>query len=320
MNFKEGLELIESVQKEIHKGIVGQENFIKGLLIGILSNGHILIEGLPGLAKTRAVNLLSKICDLEFKRIQFTPDMLPQDIMGTRIYLHQEQKFILQKGPIFANFILADEINRAPAKVQSALLEAMQEKQVTIGKETLKLDLPFLVFATQNPIEQEGTYPLPEAQLDRFLLKLIVDYPKIEEEIEIIDMVIKEVKLPDVSKVLNKEQIFELQEITKNIYTEKKIYQYIVQIIDATRNPSRYPLKFENYIEYGASPRGSISLMISAKANAFLNKRDYVIAQDVKDVAYNVLRHRIIRTYHAEAEGIKVENIIQKILETIPVP
>ena len=261
---------LEKVKSEIQKGIVGQEKLVEGLLLGILANGHILIEGVPGLAKTRAVNLLANICNLGFKRLQFTPDLLPADIVGTRIYNQNTASFETSLGPVFANFIIADEINRAPAKVQSALLETMQEKQVTIGEETHPLPKPFFVFATMNPVEQEGTYPLPEAQLDRFMMKLIVEYPTLKEECQVVKMVIQETRLPDVSKVLSAQDILSLQEQTRKVFLEDKLIDYITNIVFASRFPDKYGLDLSNIIQLGASPRASISLAQVAKAKAFM--------------------------------------------------
>jgi MoxR-like ATPase len=311
---------ILSLKTEIHKGIIGQEDLIEGLLLGLIADGHILIEGVPGLAKTRAVNLLANVCDLSFKRLQFTPDLLPADIVGTRIYNQSKATFEVSKGPIFANFILADEINRAPAKVQSALLETMQEKQVTIGDNTFLVPAPFFVFATMNPIEQEGTYALPEAQLDRFMMKLVVNYPTQKEEAQVVKMVIMETKFPSIKKLLDGESILNLQMESRKIHIEDKIINYITDIIQATREPKKYGLDSENYIQYGASPRASIALANVSRARALMAGRDAVYPEDIKAIAYNVLRHRVIPTYHAEAEGIKPEQIITKILEKIKVP
>jgi MoxR-like ATPase len=311
---------LREVKSEIHKGIIGQDSLVEGLLLGLLADGHILIEGVPGLAKTRAVNLLANVCNLSFKRLQFTPDLLPADIIGTRIYNQSKANFEVNKGPIFANFVLADEINRAPAKVQSALLETMQEKQVTIGEESFPVPRPFFVFATMNPVEQEGTYTLPEAQLDRFLMKLIVNYPSKKEEAQVVRMVIQETKLPQLTKLLTSEEILSLQNTTREIHIEDKIIQYITEIVDATRNPKNYSLNFENQIEYGASPRASIALALVARAKALLDGRDAVNPDDIKTVAYPVLRHRIIPSYYAEAEGINSEYFIKEILLKVKVP
>lgn len=321
---KADLEKIDSILKtlrgEIHKGIIGQEGLIEGLLIALMANGHLLIEGVPGLAKTRAVHLLSKISGLDFRRLQFTPDLLPADIIGTRIYNQSTASFETKKGPVFAHFILADEINRAPAKVQSALLECMQEKQVTIGEETYSLPSPFFVFATQNPVEQEGTYPLPEAQIDRFMMKLVVEYPSLEEENEIVELVIQETSLPEVNRLLSEKTILDLQEAVRQVHIEKKIVSYITGLVDATRDPEKYGLTLNNTILYGASPRGSIYLAQVSRAIALIEGRDNVIPDDVKRAAPGVLRHRIILTYHAEAEGIKKEEIIKNILLSVKVP
>jgi MoxR-like ATPase len=311
---------LEKVKSEIQKGIVGQEKLVEGLMLGMLANGHILIEGVPGLAKTRAVNLLANICNLSFKRLQFTPDLLPADIVGTRIYNQNTASFETSLGPVFANFIIADEINRAPAKVQSALLETMQEKQVTIGEETHPLPKPFFVFATMNPVEQEGTYPLPEAQLDRFMMKLIVEYPTLKEESQVVKMVIQETKLPDVSKVLSAHDILSLQEQTRKVFLEDKLIDYITNIVFASRFPDKYNLSLSNVIQLGASPRASISLAQVAKAKAFMDGRNAVLPEDIKSIVHNVMRHRLILTYHAEAEGIKQEEVINQIIGKVKVP
>jgi MoxR-like ATPase len=308
------------LRDEIHRGIIGQEGLIDGLLIALLANGHLLIEGVPGLAKTRAIHLLSKISGLNFKRLQFTPDLLPADIIGTRIYNQSTASFETKKGPVFANFILADEINRAPAKVQSALLECMQEKQVTIGEETYPLPSPFFVFATQNPVEQEGTYPLPEAQIDRFMMKLVVDYPGLDEESEIVEMVIQETSLPEVNRLLSEKSILALQEAVRQVHIEKKLVGYITRLVDATRNPEKYGINLDNSILYGASPRASIYLAQVSRARALMEGRENVIPDDIKRSAPGVLRHRIILTYHAEAEGVKKEEIIENILSSLKVP
>ena len=312
--------LVAQVEKEIGKGIIGQEAFVRGLLVGLLANGHVLIEGVPGLGKTRAVNLLSKICDVSFKRIQFTPDLLPADVVGTRIYNQQSGSFETVRGPIFANFILADEINRAPAKVQSALLETMQEKQVTIGKETHHVKLPFHVFATQNPIEQEGTYPLPEAQLDRFLFKLVVGYPEQSEEEAIVKLVIDEVRSPRVETLLDHETILELQSRVRSIFIEDKVVRYATDLVQATRRPLDFDLELGHYIEFGASPRASIALAQAGRATALIDGREMVTPDDVKAVAHPVLRHRILPTYYATAEKITTDQMIDEILSTVKVP
>jgi MoxR-like ATPase len=305
---------------EIGKTIIGQKYMVERLLIGLLSNGHILLEGVPGLAKTLAIKSLSMAVDSKFSRIQFTPDLLPADLIGTMIYNQAEHQFSIKKGPVFANFILADEINRAPAKVQSALLEAMQEQQVTIGDTTFPLPSPFLVLATQNPIEQEGTYPLPEAQVDRFMMKVVITYPTKEEEKLIIRQNLA--ALPTaINKVVSPQQILAARETVKSIYMDEKIENYILNIIFATRNPEDYKLpKVKALISYGGSPRASISLAMAAKAYAFIKRRGYVIPEDVRAVAYDVLRHRIGVTYEAEAENITSENIISEILNTVEVP
>lgn len=300
--------------------IVGQKHLAESLLIGLLSDGHVLLEGVPGLAKTLAVKTLSSLIDAQFSRIQFTPDLLPADVIGTMVYSQKDEAFEVKKGPIFANFILADEINRAPAKVQSALLEAMQERQVTISKNTYKLPEPFLVLATQNPIEQEGTYPLPEAQVDRFMLKVIIDYPKLEEEKKIIRMNITGEKTV-VKPILSTQDILNAREVVKQVYLDEKIEQYIVDIVFATRYPEKYGLKeLENYIEFGGSPRASINLALAARAYAFIKRRGYVIPEDVRAVAYDVLRHRIGLSYEAEANNVHSEDIISKILNKVEVP
>jgi MoxR-like ATPase len=300
--------------------IVGQKHLVESLLIGLLSDGHILLEGVPGLAKTLAIKTLSSLIDAKFSRIQFTPDLLPADVIGTMIYSQKEEKFVAQKGPVFANFVLADEINRAPAKVQSALLEAMQERQVTISKETYKLPEPFLVLATQNPIEQEGTYPLPEAQVDRFMLKVMIDYPKIEEEKKIIRSHINDAKF-DVRPILSTDEITAARNVVKDVYIDEKIEQYIADIVFATRYPGQYGLKdLKNYIEFGGSPRASINLALAARAYAFIKQRGYVIPEDVRAVSHDVLRHRIGLSYEAEANNVCVEEIISQILNKVEVP
>lgn len=308
------------LSKEINQVIVGQKYMINRLLIGLLSNGHVLLEGVPGLAKTLAIKTLADALDGEFSRIQFTPDLLPADVLGTLIYNMKENDFSIKKGPIFANFILADEINRSPAKVQSALLEAMQEKQVTIGDETFKLKEPFLVLATQNPIDQEGTYPLPEAQVDRFMLKCVVSYPDFEQERTILRQNISGEK-HEVKKIITLEKIFEARELMKEIYMDEKIESYILNVIFATRYPEKYNMpNLKPYILFGSSPRGSISMALAAKANAFLNQRGFVVPEDVKSVAKDVLRHRIGITYEAEAENITSEDIIDQILNSVKAP
>tara|TARA_Y100001968_G_scaffold333512_1_gene396820 strand:+ start:2613 stop:3776 length:1164 start_codon:yes stop_codon:yes gene_type:complete len=312
---------IDLLNLEIKKVIVGQQHMIESLMIGLLSNGHILLEGVPGLAKTLAISTLSQAIDADFKRIQFTPDLLPADLLGTMIYNQKKEEFISKRGPIFSNFILADEINRAPAKVQSALLEAMQERQVTIGDETYKLPEPFLVMATQNPIEQEGTYPLPEAQVDRFMLKVVLPYPKREEEKLIIRANVSSKGMNKASKVITPEQILKAREVVKKIYMDEKIEQYIVDIVFATREPAEYQLNdIEPLIAFGGSPRASIALANASKAYAFIKRRGYVIPEDVRAVAHDVLRHRVGLSYEAEAENISSEQIINTILNKVDVP
>src|SRR6476469_7628458 len=294
---------------------------IERLLIGLLSNGHILLEGVPGLAKTLAIKSLAQTINARFSRIQFTPDLLPADVTGTMIYNQQKNEFVVRKGPIFANFILADEINRAPAKVQSALLEAMQEKQVTIGETTYKLDEPFLVLATQNPLEQEGTYPLPEAQVDRFLMKVVVGYPSREEEQLIIRQNVQGLSAQTVNPVVTVQEIVNARQMVRDIYMDEKVEQYILDIVVATRNPSEYSLdNLKPLISYGSSPRGSINLAIASKAVAFLNKRGYVIPEDVRSICSDVLRHRIGLTYEAEAENILITDVIDQVLQKINLP
>jgi MoxR-like ATPase len=311
---------IDLLTMEINKVIVGQKHMVERLLIGLLGKGHILLEGVPGLAKTLAINTLSKAVQGSFSRIQFTPDLLPADVVGTLIYNMKENDFSIKKGPIFANFVLSDEINRAPAKVQSALLEAMQEKQVTIGDETFVLDKPFLVMATQNPVEQEGTYPLPEAQVDRFMLKVVIDYPKMDEEQLIMRANLKG-SFETVNPVVSVDQILKAQEAVKEVYMDEKIEKYILDIIFATRYPEKYKLEnLKPLISFGASPRGSINLANAAKCYAFIKRRGYVIPEDVRAVVHDVLRHRIGITYEAEAENITSEEIINKIVNEIEVP
>lgn len=312
---------IDLLNMEIGKVIIGQKHMVESLLIGLLSNGHILLEGVPGLAKTLAISTLSKVIDVDFKRIQFTPDLLPADLLGTMIYNQKKEEFISKKGPLFSNFILADEINRAPAKVQSALLEAMQERQITIGDTTYKLPEPFLVMATQNPIEQEGTYPLPEAQIDRFMLKVVLPYPNREEEKLIVRANVSIEGFPTPKKVVDPKQIIKAREIVKKIYMDEKIEKYIVDIVYATREPEHYQLdEIKHFISFGGSPRASISLASAAKAYAFLKKRGYVIPEDVRAVSFDVLRHRIGLSYEAEAENISTENVITTILNRVEVP
>ncbi|MEP6681914.1 MAG: MoxR family ATPase [Parafilimonas sp.] len=312
---------IEKLRSALGNVIVGQHEMIDRLIIALLSNGHILLEGVPGLAKTLTIKSLAQAVHAKFSRIQFTPDLLPADVTGTMIYNQQRNEFTVRKGPIFANFILADEINRAPAKVQSALLEAMQEKQVTIGDQTYFLEEPFLVLATQNPLEQEGTYPLPEAQVDRFMMKVIVHYPDKNEEQLIIRNQVQGVQLPPVEPVVHLHEVNEGKMLTRQVYLDEKIEKYIVDIVFATRFPDQYSLaKFKNMISYGASPRASINLALAAKAHAFMHKRGFVIPDDIKTICKDVLRHRIGLTYEAEAENINAETIISEILRTVNVP
>ena len=300
--------------------IVGQKHLVESLLIGLLSDGHILLEGVPGLAKTLAIKTLASLIDAKYSRVQFTPDLLPADVLGTMIYSQKDERFVTNKGPIFANFVLADEINRAPAKVQSALLEAMQERQVTLGKETFPLPSPFLVMATQNPIEQEGTYPLPEAQVDRFMLKVIISYPKKEEEKLIIRQNISGVK-PDIKPILKKEEIMEARKVVREVYLDEKIERYIVDIVFATRFPQEHGLpNLANMISFGASPRASISLALAARAYAFIKRRGYVIPEDIRAVCHDVLRHRIGLSYEAEANNLTTEEVISEILNKVEVP
>jgi len=312
---------IDQIKLQLQHTIIGQEIMIERLLIGLLCKGHILLEGLPGLAKTLAIKSLAGAVNASFQRIQFTPDLLPADIIGTLIYNQGINDFQVRKGPIFANFILADEINRAPAKVQSALLEAMQEKQVTIGKETYRLEEPFLVLATQNPIEQEGTYPLPEAQVDRFMLKVLIGYPTKEEERQIIRMNIGDEKLRAITPVVQTENILKAREVLNTIYMDEKIERYIIDIVFASRQPAEYKLdELQNFIQYGASPRASINLALASKAVAFINKRGFVIPDDVRYIAKDVMRHRIGLTYEAEAENKNSDHIISEILAKVEVP
>ncbi len=311
---------VDILTMEMNKVIVGQKHLVENLLIGLLANGHILLEGVPGLAKTLAINTLANCVDAKFSRIQFTPDLLPADVLGTLIYSQKSEQFQIKKGPIFANFVLADEINRSPAKVQSALLEAMQERQVTIGDSTFKLPEPFLVMATQNPIEQEGTYPLPEAQVDRFMLKVVVSYPKKEEEKLIIRMN-NQGEFPKANAVMTPEDIVRARKVVRDVYMDEKIERYIVDIVYATRTPKDYGLdKLTNLISYGASPRASISLSMASKAYAFIKRRGYVIPEDVRAVCNEVLRHRIGLTYEAEAENVTPEQIIAEIINAVEVP
>lgn len=312
---------IDRIHNEIGKIIVGQNHMVERLLIGLLSNGHILLEGVPGLAKTLSIRSLSQTINAQFSRIQFTPDLLPADVVGTMIYNQQKNEFMVRKGPIFANFILADEINRAPAKVQSALLEAMQERQVTIGNHSYNLEEPFLVLATQNPIEQEGTYPLPEAQVDRFMLKVIIDYPSKTEEQSIIRQNVQGLKQPTINPVVSTHEILGARELVRQVYMDEKVEQYIIDIVFASRYPEQYNLsKIKPLIAFGGSPRASINLALAAKAYAYLNKRGYVIPEDVRNICKDVLRHRIGLTYEAEAENVDIEMVINEILKAVNVP
>ncbi len=306
--------------EEMHRVIVGQDELLHGMLLGLLANGHILIEGVPGLAKTLAVQCLAAGIKTGFQRIQFTPDLLPADLIGTLVYQPSDGRFVVKQGPIFSNIILADEINRAPAKVQSALLEAMQERRITIGTETFDLDEPFLVMATQNPIEQEGTYPLPEAQIDRFMFKLIVGYPNKAQERQILDRMSTTSPKLSIEPVMNPDAITEARRVVDEIYVDDKIKDYIVDLVFATRVPGDYSLDLGDLIKYGASPRATINLTLAARANAFLDGRGYVVPQDVKDVAMPVLRHRVIVTYEAEAEDKTSEDVIRTVLDHVPVP
>ncbi|MFA7686919.1 MAG: MoxR family ATPase [Moheibacter sp.] len=313
-------QIIYRLSTEINKKVIGQEKMVENLLIGLLSNGHILLEGVPGLAKTLAIKTLSEAVDGSFSRIQFTPDLLPADVVGTLIYNVKENDFKIKKGPVFANFVLADEINRSPAKVQSALLEAMQEKQVTIGDETYKLENPFLVLATQNPVEQEGTYPLPEAQVDRFMLKTVITYPNREAEQMVLRNSIDE-SFPKVEKVISLEEILRSRKMVRKVYMDEKIEKYILDIVSATRQPADFGLsKLNDLISFGASPRGSINLALAARVYAFLRRRAYVIPEDVRAMSKDVLRHRIGLSYEAEAENISADQIIDEILNAVPIP
>jgi MoxR-like ATPase len=311
---------VDAIRLEMNKVIVGQKHLTDSLMIGLLANGHILLEGVPGLAKTLAIKSLASIIEAKFSRIQFTPDLLPADLIGTMIYSQRKEEFIVKKGPVFANFILADEINRSPAKVQSALLEAMQERQITIGESTFKLDEPFLVLATQNPIEQEGTYPLPEAQVDRFMLKVLIDYPSKDEE----KLIVREnlaSEFPKTNRVLNPSDIIKARDVVRQVYMDEKIENYILDIVFASRNPGEYGLSdFTNMISYGASPRASIYLALAAKAFAFIRRRGYVIPEDIRAVCPDVMRHRIGLTYEAEAENVDQDKIISEILNIVEVP
>lgn len=311
---------VDLLSMEIGKVIVGQKHLVESLLIGLLSDGHVLLEGVPGLAKTLAIKTLASTMNAKFSRIQFTPDLLPADLIGTMVYSQKREEFAVKKGPIFANFILADEINRSPAKVQSALLEAMQEKQVTLGAQTYPLENPFLVLATQNPIEQEGTYPLPEAQVDRFMLKVVIRYPQKEEE-RIIMRQNLAAEFPHANAIIHPEDIMKAREMVKLVYMDEKIEKYILDLVFATRYPADYKLsQYENMIQYGGSPRATISLAMASKAYAFIKRRGYVVPEDVRAVSYDVLRHRIGLTYDAEAENITSENIITEVLNAVEVP
>jgi len=312
---------VKLVKLEMEKVIIGQHDMVDKLLIALLADGHILLEGVPGLAKTLAIKALAGCINVDFSRVQFTPDLLPADVVGTMVYSPKDQGFSVKKGPVFANFVLADEINRAPAKVQSALLEAMQERQVTIGGDTFKLPEPFLVLATQNPIEQEGTYPLPEAQVDRFMLKVVLDYPKKDEESMIIRNNVSLAPFPKTKNVVNPDQIIQARNIVREVYMDEKIERYIVDLVYATRNPEDYNLNnLKELIGFGASPRASISMAMAAKAFAFINQRGFVIPEDVRAVAPDVMRHRIGLTYEAEAENVSVGDVIQQVLNTVEVP
>lgn len=319
-NSQELQQKVTQVIQEVSKVVVGQQYMVNRLLIGLFTNGHILLEGVPGLAKTLTINTLSKAINLQFQRIQFTPDLLPADVVGTMIYNQKEGTFEVKKGPIFSNLILADEVNRAPAKVQSALLEAMQEKQVTIGSNTYPLEKPFLVLATQNPVEQEGTYPLPEAQVDRFMMKIYVSYLNKNEELEVMRRMSNLSFVPDVKPILQKEDIFKIRDSINHITVSETLEKYIIELVFATRYPKDYGLKAEaDYIMFGASPRASINLNLAAKAMAFINNRDYVLPEDVKDVAVDVLNHRVLLNYEAEADGITTKQIIETILQKVAI-
>ncbi|PIQ50363.1 MAG: ATPase [Cytophagales bacterium CG12_big_fil_rev_8_21_14_0_65_40_12] len=317
---KEHQEKISRVASEVSKIVVGQEYMVNRLLIGLFTNGHILLEGVPGIAKTLTVNTLAQVLHLDFQRVQFTPDLLPADLIGTMIYNQKKGEFEVKKGPIFTNVVLADEINRAPAKVQSALLEAMQEKTVTIGETSFKLDRPFLVLATQNPVDQEGTYSLPEAQIDRFMLKVKVDYPTKDEELEVMRRMSNMAFKPELETLLSKEDIFSIRNEVNQVSISESLEKYIIELVFATRNPKSFGLEEEAYyMQFGASPRASINLNLAAKAMAFMNQRDYVLPEDIKEIAKDVLNHRIILNYEAEADGISTEHIIDKLLKKIPI-
>jgi MoxR-like ATPase len=318
-HIEDGAAKIEQVKQEIGKRLIGQEYMVDGMLTGILAGGHLLLEGVPGLAKTLAIRSLAEALDMDFKRIQFTPDLLPADLIGTLAYRYQSGEFFVRKGPVFTNIILADEINRAPAKVQSALLESMEEEQVTIGDTSYDLPAPFFVLATQNPIEHEGTYPLPEAQLDRFLLKLKVEYPSFEEEKEILSRMGTDTAIP-IRKVLDRDELVGLRNTIENIRLDERIKEYIVSIVAATRKTDPSQEKYSRFVEYGASPRASLGFFRCAKIRAFFNRRDYVLPEDVKTIAYDILRHRIILSYEAESEELSPEDIIDRIVATVTVP
>ena len=313
-------EPFRKIVTEVNRVLVGQETLVQRMLVGLLTGGHLLIEGVPGLAKTTAVASLAKAINTGFQRIQFTPDLLPADLIGTQVYRPQDQTFVVQKGPLFSNLVLADEINRAPAKVQSALLEAMQERQVTIGSETFKLDNPFLVMATQNPVEQEGTYPLPEAQTDRFMLKVIVDYPNRDEELLILRRMSKTSTSVEINAVTSPEQILAARKLIDSIHVDEKVEGYVVDLVIATRSPESYGLNLKQMIQFGGSPRATINLVLAAKANAFLAGRGYVTPADVREIALDVLRHRVAITFEAEAEELTSESIVTQILNHIPMP
>lgn len=317
---KEHQDKINRVAAEVGKIVVGQEYMVNRLMVGLFTNGHILLEGVPGIAKTLTVNTLANVLHLDFQRIQFTPDLLPADLIGTMIYNQKKAEFEVKKGPIFANVVLADEVNRAPAKVQSALLEAMQEKTVTIGETSYKLDRPFLVLATQNPVDQEGTYSLPEAQIDRFMLKVKVDYPTKDEELEVMRRMANMNFQPNLETLLTKEDIFSIRQEVNQVTISESLEKYIIELVFATRSPKEYGLSDEAYyMQFGASPRASINLNLAAKAIAFFNQRDYVLPEDIKEIASDVLNHRIILNYEAEADGITTEQIIEKLLKKIPI-
>ncbi|GIL24141.1 MAG: ATPase AAA [Bacteroidota bacterium] len=317
---QEHAQKVKQVYAEVAKVVVGQEYMVNRLLVGLFTNGHILLEGVPGLAKTLTISTVARVLHLDFARIQFTPDLLPADLVGTMIYNQKEGKFEVKKGPIFANIVLADEINRSPAKVQSALLEAMQEKQVTIGETTFRLDKPFLVMATQNPVENEGTYPLPEAQIDRFMMKVFVDYPTKEHELEIMRRISNMQFSYDVNPILTKEDIFSIREAVNKVKMSESLEKYIIELVTATRKPKEYKLEHEaQYIQFGASPRASINMNLAAKAVAFMDGRDYVLPEDIKEVALDVMNHRIILNYEAEADNVRTKDIIKALLTKVPI-